>query len=51
MVSINFVGDRLSRLTRGAVEEEKISVSRAAEILGLSIDEMMGRLEEWETFS
>ena len=50
MESIDFVGDRLSRLTRRAVEEEKISVSRAAEILGLSVDEMMGRLAEWESF-
>ena len=51
MDSIDFIGDRLSRLTRRAVEEEKISVSRAAEILGLPVDEMMGRLEEWETLS
>ena len=49
MDSIDFIGDRLSRLTRRAVEEERISVSRAAEILGLSVDEMMGRLEEWES--
>ena len=51
MDSIDFIGDRLSRLTRRAVEEEKISVSRAAEILGLPVDEMMGRLEEWETLN
>jgi Zn-dependent peptidase ImmA (M78 family) len=49
MDSIDFIGDRLSRLTRKAVEEEKISVSRAAEILGLPVDEMMGRLEDWES--
>ncbi len=49
MSSIDFVGDRLSRLTREAVEGDKISVSRAAEILGLSVDEMMDRLEEWES--
>ena len=49
MDSIDFTGDRLSRLTRRAVEEERISISRAAEILGLSVDEMMSRLEEWES--
>ena len=51
MDSIDFTGDRLSRLTRRAVEEERISISRAAEILGLSLVEMMGRLEEWKTLS
>ena len=51
MDSIDFIGDRLSRLTRWAVGEERISISRAAEILGLSVDGMMGRLEEWETLN
>ena len=49
MNAIDFVGDRLSRLTRKAVEEEQISVSRAAEILDLSADEMLDRLAEWES--
>ena len=51
MDSIDFIEDQLIRLTRTAVEEERIYISSAAEILGLSVDEMMGRLEEWETLS
>ena len=47
MDSIDFIGDRLSRLTRSALKQEKISVSRAAEILNLSVEEMMVRLKEW----
>ena len=34
MDSIDFIGDRLNRLTLRAVEEKKISISRAAEIPG-----------------
>jgi hypothetical protein len=32
------------------VEEEKISISRAAEILNLSTRQMMERIAEWEEF-
>ncbi len=47
----NFYADRLSRLVRKAVEEEKISVSRAAEILNLSSQQMMERVAEWENYA
>jgi hypothetical protein len=47
----DFYADRLSRLVRKAVEEEKISISRAAEILNLSSEQMMERIAEWEDFA
>ncbi len=47
----DFYADRLSRLVRRAVEEEKISISRAAEILNLSSQQMMERISEWENFA
>ena len=43
----DFVDDRLSRLVRRALEEERISVGRAAEILGVSRDEMRKQAREW----
>ena len=43
----DFVEDRLSRLVRQALEEERISLGRAAEILGLSRDEMRQTTREW----
>ncbi len=43
----DFVEDRLSRLVRKAVEQENISLGRAAEILGLSREEMRKRAREW----
>ena len=46
----DFYADRLSRLVRRALEEEKISTSRAAEILNLSSEKMMERNAEWEDF-
>jgi hypothetical protein len=49
--SFDFQADRLSRLVRQAVEEEKISLSRAAEILHISTQHMMERVVEWEEFS
>jgi Zn-dependent peptidase ImmA (M78 family)/transcriptional regulator with XRE-family HTH domain len=42
-----FAHDRLSRLVRRAVEEERISLSRAAEILGLDLETMRARANFW----
>jgi Zn-dependent peptidase ImmA (M78 family)/DNA-binding XRE family transcriptional regulator len=47
----DFYADRLSRLVRKAIENEKISISRAAEILNLSSEQMMERIAEWEDFA
>ena len=47
--SHDFVEDRLAWLVRKAVEREHISVGRAAEILGLSRDEMRKRTAQWVT--
>ncbi len=43
----DFVEDRLSRLVRRALEEERISLGRAAEILGLTRDDMRRKTREW----
>ena len=43
----DFIEDRLSRLVRRALEEERISLGRAAEILGLPRDEMRQKAREW----
>ena len=43
----DFIEDRLSRLVRRAVEEERISLGRAAEILGLTRDEMRQQARQW----
>jgi len=40
----DFFEDRFSRLTKEAVEKDKISLSRGAEILGLGIEEMQDLL-------
>ncbi|PKN49525.1 MAG: DNA-binding protein [Deltaproteobacteria bacterium HGW-Deltaproteobacteria-20] len=42
-----FVHDRLSRLVRKAVEEEKISLSRAAEISRVDLETMRARANSW----
>lgn len=42
-----FVHDRLSRLVRKAVEDQKISLSRAAEILAVDLDSMRARANSW----
>ncbi len=47
----DFYADRLSRLVRKALEEDKISISRAAEILNMSSQQMMERISEWEDFA
>lgn len=49
--SFDFHADRLGRLVRRAIEEEKISISRAAEILNVSSEQMMERIAEWEDFA
>ncbi len=49
--SFVFYADRLSRLVRKALEKDLISVSRAAEILNLSTQQMMERISEWEDFA
>ncbi len=43
----DFVEDRLSRLVRRALENERISLGRAAEILGVTRDEMRKQAREW----
>ena len=43
----DFIEDRLSRLVRRAVEAERISLGRAAEILGVTRDEMRKQAREW----
>ena len=43
----DFVEDRLVRLVRQALEQEHISLGRAAEILGLSREEMRRYVREW----
>jgi len=42
-----FLGDRIQRLARQAVEEKKITLGRAAEILGLSLVEMRKLAASW----
>ncbi len=41
------IEDRLSRLVRRALEEEHISLGRAADVLGLTRDEMRAQSREW----
>lgn len=48
MERFDFFEDRLSRLTRKAVEQDKISLSRGAEILRISIEDMQELLTNWE---
>ncbi len=43
----DFIEDRLVRLVRQALEQEHISLGRAAEILGLHRDEMRKYAREW----
>ncbi len=46
----DFMEDRLNRLVRDAVEKDLIGISRAAEILNISIVEMRELIREWEMF-
>jgi Zn-dependent peptidase ImmA (M78 family)/DNA-binding XRE family transcriptional regulator len=48
MQRFDFLEDRFSRLTREAVEKDKISLSRGAEMLGIGIEEMQDLLRNWE---
>jgi len=45
---VDFSEDRFSRLVRRAVQAEKITVSRGAEILRIGVEEMQDLLENWE---
>ena len=45
--SFNFTEERFERLVRLAYEQEKISISRAAEMLNLSAEEIRERVAEW----
>lgn len=49
--SEDFIADRLSRLVRDALEGGMISRSRAAEILGISVNKMGERVKEWGMFN
>jgi Zn-dependent peptidase ImmA (M78 family)/DNA-binding XRE family transcriptional regulator len=48
MQRFDFYEDRFSRLVREAVEQDKISLSRGAEMLGIGIEEMQDLLQNWE---
>ena len=45
--SFNFTEERFERLVRQAYEQEKISISRAAEMMNLSTEEIRERVAEW----
>ena len=45
--SAEFVTDQRDRLVGAALEQEQISLSRAAEIIGISIDKMQERQASW----
>ncbi len=44
---LDFVEERLSALTKEALDKELISVSRAAEILNITVEEMRERINAW----
>ncbi len=44
----DFFEDRFKRLTREAIERDEISLSRGAEMRGISIEEMQDLLQNWE---
>ncbi len=48
MRRFDFFEDRFSRLTREAVEKDKISLGRGAEMLRIGIEEMHDLLRNWE---
>jgi Zn-dependent peptidase ImmA (M78 family) len=45
----DFYEDRYSRLVRNALENDKISLSRGAELLRLNLDDMLELLKNWES--
>jgi len=44
---VDFIQDRLSRLVRKAIEREKISLGRGAEVLGISLQDMRDLTASW----
>lgn len=44
---VDFIQDRLSRLVRKAIEQEKISLGRGAEVLGISLQDMRDLTASW----
>ncbi len=46
----DFIEDKLGRLVRDALQDNKITLSRAAEVLDLSIEEMRRGVASWEMF-
>ena len=48
LAEVDFLEDRLSRLVREALEAERITLSRGAEILGLNLDAMRDVVASWE---
>jgi Zn-dependent peptidase ImmA (M78 family)/DNA-binding XRE family transcriptional regulator len=48
MQRFDFYEDRFKRLTREAVEKDKISLSRGAEMLRINVEEMQDLLQNWE---
>ena len=45
--SFDFKEERFSRLVREAIEKDKISLSRGAEMLGIGIEDMLEILKNW----
>lgn len=48
LASVDFIEDRLSRMVRRAVEAQEITLSRAAEILGLDLHAMRQHVASWD---
>lgn len=48
---IDFIETRLDRLVRRGIEEEKISLSRGAEILNLSLEDMRQLANSWVVYT
>ena len=48
LAPVDFIEDRLSRMVRRAVESQGISLSRAAEILGVDLHTMRQRVASWD---
>ena len=44
---VDFIDDRQSRLVKRAVDEGKMSLARAGEVLGLSVEDMRRLAQEW----
>lgn len=45
--NVDFVANQLNRSVRDALEKKRITLSRAAEILGISVSKMREEVEEW----